>query len=123
MMGEGGMAGALTARKLKPFETSATSRSYADVAAAYRAALTVTPMRDNPFSPPEYAALDAFEATKSLSNNSIVANFSTTEDRENIVKLKEMPLETGDAIYFLLTLACSANIGSALTYTGLSSCP
>ena len=63
--------------------------------------------------------LDAFEATKALSNNSIVANACTAEDRENIVKLKEMPLETGDAIYFLLTLACSANIGSALTYTGL----
>ena len=64
--------------------------------------------------------LDAFEATKALSNNSIVANACTTEDREKIIKLKEMPLETGDAIYFLLTLACSANIGSALTYTGLS---
>ena len=34
------------------------------MAAAYRAALTVTPMRDNPFSPPEYAALGAFEATR-----------------------------------------------------------
>lgn len=28
-------------------------------------------------------------------------------------------LENGDAIYFLLTLACSSNIGSALTYTVL----
>jgi Na+/H+ antiporter NhaD/arsenite permease-like protein len=28
------------------------------------------------------------------------------------------PLEKGDAFYFLLALACSANIGSALTYTG-----
>ena len=27
-------------------------------------------------------------------------------------------LESGDAIYFLLSLACSSNIGSALTYTG-----
>ena len=27
-------------------------------------------------------------------------------------------LEASDAIYFLLSLACSSNIGSALTYTG-----
>ena len=64
--------------------------------------------------------LDAFEATKMHSNNLMMASDCTTEDRERIVKLKEMPLETGDAIYFLLTLACSANIGSALTYTGPS---
>lgn len=29
-----------------------------------------------------------------------------------------MRLERGDAIYFMLALACSANIGSAMTYTG-----
>ncbi len=29
-----------------------------------------------------------------------------------------MKLETSDAVYLLLTLACSSNIGSALTYTG-----
>jgi Na+/H+ antiporter NhaD/arsenite permease-like protein len=29
-----------------------------------------------------------------------------------------MKLERGDAVYFLMTLACSSNIGSALTYTG-----
>jgi Na+/H+ antiporter NhaD/arsenite permease-like protein len=27
-------------------------------------------------------------------------------------------LEKGDAFYFLISLACSSNIGSALTYTG-----
>ena len=27
-------------------------------------------------------------------------------------------LQTQDAMFFMLTLACSANIGSALTYTG-----
>lgn len=64
MMGEGGMAGALTARKLKPLETPATSRSYADVAAAYRMALAIIPMPNNPFSPPEHAALDVLEATR-----------------------------------------------------------
>ena len=30
----------------------------------------------------------------------------------------ESKLELGDCLYFLLTLACSSNIGSALTYTG-----
>jgi Na+/H+ antiporter NhaD/arsenite permease-like protein len=32
--------------------------------------------------------------------------------------IKKMVLRKADAIYFLLALACSANIGSALTYTG-----
>jgi Na+/H+ antiporter NhaD/arsenite permease-like protein len=64
--------------------------------------------------------LDAFDATKSISNNShLNTTLSSPEQRAKIVLLQEMPLETGDAIYFLLTLACSANIGSALTYTGL----
>ena len=62
--------------------------------------------------------LDAFEATKSLSNCTDILHPSSPEEREKIVQSKNMPLETGDAIYFLLTLACSANIGSALTYTG-----
>lgn len=30
----------------------------------------------------------------------------------------DFPLTKADAVYFLLTLACSTNIGSALTYTG-----
>lgn len=63
--------------------------------------------------------LDAFDATKSISNSQLNTNLSSPEQRAKIVLLQEMPLETGDAIYFLLTLACSANIGSALTYTGL----
>lgn len=62
--------------------------------------------------------LDAFDATKSISNSNLNINLSSPEQRAKIVLLQEMPLETGDAIYFLLTLACSANIGSALTYTG-----
>ncbi len=31
---------------------------------------------------------------------------------------KKHVLNSKDAVYFLLTLACSSNIGSALTYTG-----
>lgn len=31
---------------------------------------------------------------------------------------KKEVLTSADAVYFLLTLACSSNIGSALTYTG-----
>jgi Na+/H+ antiporter NhaD/arsenite permease-like protein len=64
--------------------------------------------------------LDAFDATKSISNSHLNTSLSSPEQRAKIVLLQEMPLETGDAIYFLLTLACSANIGSALTYTGHS---
>lgn len=65
--------------------------------------------------------LDAFEATKSLSNSTdVVSVIASPQERVKIAQSKDMPLETGDAIYFLLTLACSANIGSALTYTGIS---
>ena len=64
--------------------------------------------------------LDAFEATKSLSSTTGMVAPSSPKEREKIAHSKDMPLETGDAIYFLLTLACSANIGSALTYTGNS---
>lgn len=32
--------------------------------------------------------------------------------------IQSFPLTRNDAIYFLLALACSTNIGSALTYTG-----
>ena len=63
--------------------------------------------------------LDAFEATKSMRNVLSATEVLSLEKRQEIMESKEsMPLETGDAIYFLLTLACSANIGSALTYTG-----
>ena len=64
--------------------------------------------------------LDAFEATKSLSNGNNVADVMSPEQRAKMVRQAVMPLETGDAIYFLLTLACSSNIGSGLTYTGAS---
>ena len=50
-------------------------------------------------------------------------NDSDNVDSEPPLKLqdstvKKSLLESEDAIYFMLTLACSANIGSALTYTG-----
>lgn len=60
------IAATLTARKFKPLEVSALSRSYEAVAAAYREALTTTTLTSNPFPPPEYAALDALEATRGL---------------------------------------------------------
>ena len=63
--------------------------------------------------------LDAFEATKAMPNQVCTTEMLSPEKRQEIAKSKDMPLETGDAIYFLLTLACSANIGSALTYTGM----
>jgi Na+/H+ antiporter NhaD/arsenite permease-like protein len=63
--------------------------------------------------------LDAFEAVKALILSSNVHEQPmSAEDRALMIKSRKMPLETGDAIYFLLTLACSSNIGSALTYTG-----
>lgn len=65
--------------------------------------------------------LDAFEATKSLQNGNTVVDVLSPEERAKMVRQEVMPLETGDAIYFLLTLACSSNIGSGLTYTGTHS--
>lgn len=45
--------------------------------------------------------------------------FSEFEDEHDGQKDEDpMRLESTDCIYFLLSLACSANIGSALTYTG-----
>jgi hypothetical protein len=64
MMGETALAGALAARKLKPLEVPATSRSYAQVVDAYRTALANTELPKNPLNPPEYAHLDALEATR-----------------------------------------------------------
>ena len=60
------IAGTLTAHKFKPLGTPVHSRSYEEVAAAYKAALTTTTLTSNPFPPPQYAALDALEATRGL---------------------------------------------------------
>ena len=60
------LAGTIAARKFKPLETPVISRSYEEVAAAYREALKTTTFTSNPFPPPEYAGLDALEATRGL---------------------------------------------------------
>lgn len=46
---------------------------------------------------------------------SLLAPTHNTSDQTSKAKV---PLEAGDAMYFLLSLACSSNIGSSLTYTG-----
>jgi uncharacterized damage-inducible protein DinB len=59
----------LETNRFKPLETPATSRTYAEVVAAYQAALESAPpglLTNNPFSPPEYAGLDALETTRGL---------------------------------------------------------
>lgn len=66
MASEKMLAASLAARKFKPLETPASSRSYEEVAAAYREALRTTTLTSNPFPPPEYAGLDALEATRGL---------------------------------------------------------
>lgn len=40
------------------------------------------------------------------------------ENGGNLTTSNKSKLQTADAVYFLLALACSSNIGSALTYTG-----
>ena len=60
------LAASIAARKFKPLETPVISRSYEEVAAAYREALRTTALTSNPFPPPEYAMLDALEATRGL---------------------------------------------------------
>ena len=50
--------------------------------------------------------LAAFESVEELPAGALTTN------------TKNMVLKKTDAVYFMLTLACSANIGSALTYTG-----
>jgi hypothetical protein len=66
LMPEQRLAATIAARKFRPLETPAVSRSYDEVAAAYREALRTTTLTSNPFPPPEYAGLDALEATRGL---------------------------------------------------------
>ena len=75
------------------------------------------PCTSPPFShaPLFQLILDAFDAVK---RETAAGTQLAYDDRAAMTRRAVLPLETGDAIYFLLTLACSANIGSALTYTG-----
>lgn len=57
--------------------------------------------------------LNAFQS-KSIINNAMVSHDDSSTDNSP----QKFELETSDSVYFMLTLACSANIGSALTYTG-----
>lgn len=45
-------------------------------------------------------------------------DLAPTSEEEDGTSSTTMKLRKADAIFFLLALACSANIGSALTYTG-----
>jgi Na+/H+ antiporter NhaD/arsenite permease-like protein len=70
-----------------------------------------------------YVSLAAFLCAPFLTNDGvcllmvepIIRAFESTFTGN---KVRGSTLESGDAIYFLLSLACSSNIGSALTYTG-----
>ena len=66
MASEKVLAASIAARKFKPLGTPAISRLYEEVASAYREALKTTTLTSNPFPPPEYAGLDALEATRGL---------------------------------------------------------
>jgi Na+/H+ antiporter NhaD/arsenite permease-like protein len=48
----------------------------------------------------------------------ILNAFESIDDNEGFDSDCDFKLHKGDAMFFLLSLACSANIGSALTYTG-----
>jgi Na+/H+ antiporter NhaD/arsenite permease-like protein len=50
--------------------------------------------------------------------NTFDENVVTQKEENHQKEASKIPLNKRDAIYFLLTLACSSNIGSALTYTG-----
>jgi Na+/H+ antiporter NhaD/arsenite permease-like protein len=72
--------------------------------------------------------LNAFEGVGSASDAHDMALVSRGDgssstitphrEGESVDGQKDNKLEKEDALYFLLTLACSSNIGSALTYTG-----
>ena len=59
--------------------------------------------------------LNAFE---SLNTPAALSGKDTATEYTDSGTSVLLQLERGDAFYFLLSLACSANIGSALTYTG-----
>ena len=79
MASEKVLAQAVAARKFKPLETPAISRSYEEVAGAYREALRTTTLTSNPFPPPEYAGLDALEATRGLFLSEWIASGAALE--------------------------------------------
>jgi len=64
--------------------------------------------------------LAAFEDLPSQRSGEEENTDSIEDGRAKLLDLKQlsMPLQSSDAVYFMLTLACSSNIGSALTYTG-----
>jgi hypothetical protein len=67
--------------------------------------------------------LNAFEnapfASASVASEGVLALTDDASNSSNTpTKAPKLKLHKEDAIYFLLGLACSANIGSALTYTG-----
>jgi len=57
--------------------------------------------------------LNAFESLSATGTSAMTADSSMDLNGND-----NLQLERGDAFYFLISLACSANIGSALTYTG-----
>lgn len=61
----------------------------------------------------------AIEPSSSYPNVGITSEETNDHvDKANNNKSANPQLERSDALYFLLALSCSANIGSALTYTG-----
>jgi Na+/H+ antiporter NhaD/arsenite permease-like protein len=63
--------------------------------------------------------LHIFEEVKrnvQTDRHAVAVNAKATQ--ENVASQRVKDLRNSDALYFLLALACSTNIGSALTYTG-----
>ena len=90
-------------------------------------------IRENPKKGFWLVSFAAFIVSPFLTNDGVCLLFvepilNAFESLNNAQPPKELPeftgdssmmiLEKGDAFYFLISLACSSNIGSALTYTG-----
>ena len=87
-------------------------------------------IKENPVKGFWVVSLFAFIVSPYLTNDGVcllfvapilVAFESINEDSTvtGVITISEnMQLKKNDAVYFMLTLACSANIGSAVTYTG-----
>ena len=96
-------------------------------------------IQENPEKGFWYVSLAAFVCAPFLTNDGVCllmvepilqafrSTFATVQEgisdqpavvTERAIASPNSKLEASDAIYFLLSLACSSNIGSALTYTG-----
>jgi di/tricarboxylate transporter len=70
------------------------------------------------FVEPILSAFDGCDDDEDEESEALLLEAGGANAKSSSDKKANNKLDTSDCVYFLLALACSANIGSALTYTG-----